>query len=290
MLLQQIANGLMLGCTYSLVALGFTLIFGLLNLINLAHGEIMMVGAYVGLTTIVAFKLNIAFGILAAIVGTAIIGIIIYFFSIRYVERGGHLSPLISTIGVAIILQEAVTKIYTGEKIGFPETFLARNIDLGWVSLNTVQAFIILFSLLIMALFSVILKWTVIGKSIRAVSENPLIASLLGVNVRWIVIATFAIASMLAGIAGVLIGIAYHSIYPLMGIEIGLKGLAVIIIAGMGNIYGAMVCGILLGLVEIFSTAYLSSSYKDAFAFGFMVLVLIIKPSGLFGTMEKRRA
>jgi branched-chain amino acid transport system permease protein len=238
----------------------------------------------------VAFKLNIAFGILAAIVGTAIIGIIIYFFSIRYVERGGHLSPLISTIGVAIILQEAVTKIYTGEKIGFPETFLARNIDLGWVSLNTVQAFIILFSLLIMALFSVILKWTVIGKSIRAVSENPLIASLLGVNVRWIVIATFAIASMLAGIAGVLIGIAYHSIYPLMGIEIGLKGLAVIIIAGMGNIYGAMVCGILLGLVEIFSTAYLSSSYKDAFAFGFMVLVLIIKPSGLFGTMEKRRA
>jgi len=287
--LQQVINGLMLGCTYVLVALGYTLIFGLLRLIHMAHGEVLMIGAYVALVIIAYLHGNLFLAMLGAIVITALIGITVYAASIRYVEKGGHLSPLVSTIGVAIVLQEIFTKIFTGEKIAFPQTLVFKNIQVGGLSFNTVQIFIIFLSFAVMFVLYRILKGTMIGKSIRAVSENTETARLLGIRVPWIVIITFALASVLAGIAGVLVGIAYHSIYPLMGIEIGLKGLAIIIIGGMGNVVGAMFSGLLVGLMEVFSVAYISSSYKDAFTFGLMVLILIWKPEGLFGSVAEKR-
>jgi len=287
--LQQVINGLMLGCTYVLVALGYTLIFGLLRLIHMAHGEVLMIGAYVALVIIAYLHGNLFLAMLGAIVITALIGITVYAASIRYVEKGGHLSPLVSTIGVAIVLQEIFTKIFTGEKIAFPQTLVFKNIQVGGLSFNTVQIFIIFLSFAVMFVLYRILKGTMIGKSIRAVSENTETARLLGIRVPWIVVITFALASVLAGIAGVLVGIAYHSIYPLMGIEIGLKGLAIIIIGGMGNVVGAMFSGLLVGLMEVFSVAYISSSYKDAFTFGLMVLILIWKPEGLFGSVAEKR-
>jgi branched-chain amino acid transport system permease protein len=287
--LQQVINGLMLGCTYVLVALGYTLIFGLLRLIHMAHGEVLMIGAYVGLVIIAYLHGNLFLAMLGAIVITALLGITIYAASIRYVEKGGHLSPLVSTIGVAIVLQEIFTKIFTGEKIAFPQTLVFMNIQVGGLSFNTVQIFIIVLSFAVMFVLYRILKGTMIGKSIRAVSENTETARLLGIRVPWIVVITFALASVLAGIAGVLVGIAYHSIYPLMGIEIGLKGLAIIIIGGMGNVVGAMFSGLLVGLMEVFSVAYISSSYKDAFTFGLMVVILIWKPEGLFGSAAEKR-
>jgi len=287
--LQQVINGLMLGCTYVLVALGYTLIFGLLRLIHMAHGEVLMIGAYVGLVIIAYLHGNLFLAMLGATVITALLGITIYAASIRYVEKGGHLSPLVSTIGVAIVLQEIFTKIFTGEKIAFPQTLVFKNIQVGGLSFNTVQIFIIVLSFAVMFVLYRILKRTMIGKSIRAVSENTETARLLGIRVPWIVVITFALASVLAGIAGVLVGIAYHSIYPLMGIEIGLKGLAIIIIGGMGNVVGAMFSGLLVGLMEVFSVAYISSSYKDAFTFGLMVLILIWKPEGLFGSIAEKR-
>jgi branched-chain amino acid transport system permease protein len=287
--LQQVINGLMLGCTYVLVALGYTLIFGLLRLIHMAHGEVLMIGGYVALVIIAYLHGNLFLAMLGAIVITALLGITVYAASIRYVEKGGHLSPLVSTIGVAIVLQEIFTKIFTGEKIAFPQTLVFKNIQVGGLSFNTVQIFIIVLSFAVMFVLYRILKGTMIGKSIRAVSENTETARLLGIRVPWIVIITFALASVLAGIAGVLVGIAYHSIYPLMGIEIGLKGLAIIIIGGMGNVVGAMFSGLLVGLMEVFSVAYISSSYKDAFTFGLMVLILIWKPEGLFGSVAEKR-
>ena len=287
--LQQVINGLMLGCTYVLVALGYTLIFGLLRLIHMAHGEVLMIGAYVGLVIISYLHGNLFLAMLGATVVTALLGITIYAASIRYVEKGGHLSPLVSTIGVAIVLQEIFTKIFTGEKIAFPQTLVFKNIQVGGLSFNTVQIFIIVLSFAVMFVLYRILKGTMIGKSIRAVSENTETARLLGIRVPWIVVITFALASVLAGIAGVLVGIAYHSIYPLMGIEIGLKGLAIIIIGGMGNVVGAMFSGLLVGLMEVFSVAYISSSYKDAFTFGLMVLILIWKPEGLFGSVAEKK-
>jgi len=279
----------MLGCTYVLVALGYTLIFGLLRLIHMAHGEVLMIGGYVALVIIAYLHGNLFLAMLGAIAVTALIGITVYAASIRYVEKGGHLSPLVSTIGVAIVLQEIFTKIFTGEKIAFPQTLVFKNIQVGGLSFNTVQIFIIVLSFAVMFVLYRILKGTMIGKSIRAVSENTETARLLGIRVSWIVVITFALASVLAGIAGVLVGIAYHSIYPLMGIEIGLKGLAIIIIGGMGNVVGAMFSGLLVGLMEVFSVAYISSSYKDAFTFGLMVLILIWKPEGLFGSVTEKR-
>ncbi len=287
--LQQVINGLMLGCTYVLVALGYTLIFGLLRLIHMAHGEVLMIGGYVALVIIAYLHGNLFLAMLGAMVITALLGITIYAASIRYVEKGGHLSPLVSTIGVAIVLQEIFTKVFTGEKIAFPQTLVFTNIQVGGLSFNTVQIFIIVLSFAVMFVLYRILKGTMIGKSIRAVSENTETARLLGIRVPWIVVITFALASVLAGIAGVLVGIAYHSIYPLMGIEIGLKGLAIIIIGGMGNVVGAMFSGLLVGLMEVFSVAYISSSYKDAFTFGLMVLILIWKPEGLFGSSAEKR-
>jgi len=281
--LQQVVNGLMLGCTYALVALGYTLIFGLLRLIHMAHGEVLMIGAYTALVIIGYFHGNLLLAMIGTMMVTAVLGIAIYLASIRFVEKGGHLSPLVSTIGVAIILQEIFSKLFTGEKIAFPATLAVKNIQLGGITFSTVQLFIIVFSLACMFALFRVLKGTMIGKCIRAVSENMDTARLLGVPVFLVVAATFGIASVLAGIAGVLVGIAYHSIYPLMGIEIGLKGLAIIIIGGMGNVVGAMVSGLLVGIMEIFSVAYISSSYKDAFTFGLMVLILIWKPEGLFG-------
>jgi branched-chain amino acid transport system permease protein len=286
---QQVINGLMLGCTYVLVALGYTLIFGLLRLIHMAHGEVLMIGGYVALVIIAYLHGNLFLAMLGATVITALLGITIYAASIRYVEKGGHLSPLVSTIGVAIVLQEIFTKVFTGEKIAFPQTLVFTNIQVGGLSFNTVQVFIIVLSFAVMFVLYRILKGTMIGKSIRAVSENTETARLLGIRVPWIVVVTFALASVLAGIAGVLVGIAYHSIYPLMGIEIGLKGLAIIIIGGMGNVVGAMFSGLLVGLMEVFSVAYISSSYKDAFTFGLMVLILIWKPEGLFGSVAEKR-
>lgn len=287
--IQQILNGLMLGCTYALVALGYTLIFGLLRLIHMAHGEVLMIGAYVALTIIAYLSGNLFIAMIGSMILTAALGITIYFASIRQVEKGGHLSPLVSTIGVAIILQEIFTKLFTGEKIAFPETIVSKNITLGDISFNTVQIFIIVLSFATMFILYRVLKGTMIGKCIRAVSENTVTAQLLGVPVLWIIVVTFGIASVLAGIAGVLVGIAYHNVYPLMGIEIGLKGLAIIIIGGMGNARGAMFSGLLVGLMEIFSVAYISSSYKDAFTFGLMVVILIWKPGGLFGTVAEKR-
>jgi len=287
--LQQVINGLMLGCTYVLVALGYTLIFGLLRMIHMAHGEVLMIGGYVALVIIAYLHGNLFLAMLGAIVITALLGITIYAASIRYVEKGGHLSPLVSTIGIAIVLQEIFTKLFTGEKIAFPQTLVFKNIQVGGLSFNTVQIFIIVLSFAVMFVLYRILKGTMIGKSIRAVSENTETARLLGIRVPWIVVITFALASVLAGIAGVLVGIAYHSIYPLMGIEIGLKGLAIIIIGGMGNVVGAMFSGLLVGLMEVFSVAYISSSYKDAFTFGLMVLILIWKPEGLFGSVAEKR-
>ena len=287
--LQQFINGLMLGCTYVLVALGYTLIFGLLRLIHMAHGEVLMIGAYVALVIIAFLHGNLFLAMLGAIAITSLLGITIYAASIRYVEKGGHLSPLVSTIGVAIVLQEIFTKVFTGEKIAFPQTLVFKNLQVGGLSFNTVQIFIIVLSFAVMFVLYRVLKGTMIGKSIRAVSENTETARLLGIRVPWIVVITFALASVLAGIAGVLVGIAYHSIYPLMGIEIGLKGLAIIIIGGMGNVVGAMFSGLLVGLMEVFSVAYISSSYKDAFTFGLMVLILIWKPEGLFGSVGEKR-
>lgn len=284
MFLQQMINGLMLGSTYSLIAIGYTLIFGVLNLLHFAHGEVFMMGAFFGLYIVLLFKLNIYFAILGAMIGTAVLGILIELVAFRPIKKEFHLAPLISTIGVTIILQDGATKLFGGEQTGFPETIQVTNFFMGPVQMTSVQILILSVSVFLMLVLHLFVTKTKLGKAMRAVAESARTASLLGVNINAIVVATFGVASALAGAAGVLVGLAFNAISPFVGVQMAIKGFVIMLLGGLGNIKGAMIGGLILGIIEVLSVAYLASSYRDAFAFGLMMIILIFKPSGLFGT------
>jgi len=284
MFLQQLINGIMVGSTYSLVAIGYTLIFGVLSVLHFAHGEVFMIGAFIGLECVLLTKMNIILAIVAAMVGAGLLGMAIERGVIRFIKREYHLAPLSATIGLTVVLQEGITKIFGGDTVGFPDTFQAENYRFGNISIDSTQVIILAISFFLMATLTLFVKNTRTGKAIRAVAESPTTARLLGVNIHRVTMLTFTISSALAGAAGVLVGLAYNAISPFMGTRMALLSFAIMLLGGLGNITGAMVGGLILGVVEVLSTVYISSSYRDAFAFGTMVLILIFRPSGLFGT------
>lgn len=290
MLLQQIINGIMLGSTYSLVAIGYTLIFGVLNVLHFAHGEVYMIGAFIGLEFALLTKMNIVVTIIVAMIGTGLLGIIIERGVIRLIKREYYLAPLSATIGLSVIFQEGVVKIFGGDTIGFPDTFQAQYFQFGSISVDSTHVTILVVSFLLMAALTLFVNKTRTGKAIRAVAENPVTARLLGVNIDRVTMLTFAISSALAGAAGVLVGLAYNAISPFMGIRMALLSFAIMLLGGLGNITGAMFGGLILGIVEVLSTVYISSTYRDAFTFGTMILILIFRPAGLFGArLQKGR-
>ena len=284
MLEQQLVNGLMLGGAYALVAIGYTLIFGVLGLLHLAHGEVFMVGAYAGLVLTLAgapLWLTLA----GAMAAAAALGVLVERVAFRTIRgRGSHVTPLMTTVAVGLILQQAVVKMYGPEPVAFPAPFAATPIALGPVTLTGLQILILGTSLALMALLNVFLRSTALGLSIRATAENPTVAGLMGVNVSLAVVVTFAVASALAGAAGVLLAWNFTAVSPFFGVKVGLKGLAIMLLGGLGNVTGAMVGGLIVGVVEVLSVAYLESSYRDAFAFAVMILILLVRPTGLFGS------
>ena len=285
MFLQQMVNGIMLGSAYSLVAIGYTLIFGVLNLLHFAHGEVFMLGAYFGLQIVLGLSLGLPGAIAGAMIGTAILGLLIERVAFRPIKKEHFLAPLIATIGITIILQEVANKIFGSAPAGFPQTVSIRNFQLGPVGINTLQIVILGISLFLMAALHLFVSKTKLGRAMRATAENATIARLLGVNVNRIIMLTFVVASSLAGAAGILVGMAYNAVTPYMGAQMAGKGFAIMLLGGLGNIKGAMVGGLILGVAEILSVGYLASSYRDAFAFGVMILILIFRPSGLFGSL-----
>lgn len=290
MLLQQIINGIMLGSTYSLVAIGYTLIFGVLNVLHFAHGEVYMIGAFVGLQFAILTKMNIVVTIIVAMCATGLLGAMIERGVIRHIKREYPLAPLSATIGLAVIFQEGIAKIFGGDTIGFPDAFQAQYFRFGSVSVDSTHVTILTVSFVLMAALTLFVKKTRTGKAIRAVAENPVTAQLLGVNIDRVTMLTFAISSALAGAAGVLVGLAYNAISPFMGIRMALLSFAIMLLGGLGNITGAMFGGLILGIVEVLSTVYISSTYRDAFTFGTMIVILIFRPAGLFGTrLQKGR-
>jgi branched-chain amino acid transport system permease protein len=283
--LQQCINGLMLGGTYALIAIGYTLIFGVLNLLHLAHGEVFMIGAFVGLTVVLLAKLPLWAAMIAAMVGAGVVGIIVELIAFRPLQRKAlHITPLITTLAVALILQDLALKLFGGEQTGFPQAIRVTNFPLGPVQISTLQLFIIGSSALLMVLLYLFVEKTKLGKAMRAMAENPQTARLLGINVDAVTLVTFGIASALAGAAGVLVGLAYNAITPFMGVQMGLKGMVVMMLGGSGNVIGAMLGGLILGEIEVLSVAYLSSSYRDAFAFGILILIILFRPTGLMGS------
>jgi branched-chain amino acid transport system permease protein len=291
--IQQVINGLMLGGSYALIAIGYTLIFGVLNLLHLAHGEVAMIGSYIGLTLVLTAMSQ--FGVLpiwvvlvGAMIGAGVVGIVVELIAFRPLGRRQlHITPLITTIAVAFVLQEAAIKLFGSEQRSFPirmfDQLKQYDLQFGNFKLTFVQIFIIGASLALMAGLYFFVEKTTMGKAMRACAENTLTARLLGVNVHRVTVWTFGISSALAGAAGVLIGLAYN-ITPLMGVTLGLKGLTIMLFGGSGNIVGAMVAALILGMVETMSVAYLVPAWKDGFAFGILILILLYKPSGLFGS------
>ena len=283
MFVQQLVNGLMLGGAYALVAIGYTLIFGVLNLLHLAHGEVFMVGADVGLALTLAGVTPWA-TLGGAMLAAAALGVVVERVAFRPVRaRGSHVTPLMTTIAVGLVLQHTVVKIFGAEPVAFPAPFASTALALGPVTLTTLQLLILGTSLGLMALLEAFLRATPMGMAIRATAENPTVAGLMGVNVSMAIVITFAIASALAGAAGVLLAWNFTALSPFFGVKVGLKGLAIMLLGGLGNVTGAMVGGLVIGVVEVLSVAYLASSYRDAFAFAVMILILLVRPTGLLG-------
>jgi branched-chain amino acid transport system permease protein len=284
MIYQQLINGLMLGASYSLIAIGYTLIFGVLNLLYFAHGEVFMVGAFVGLYLVIFAGANIYVAMLGAMIACGALGILAFFVSVRPVRKDRPLAPLISTIGLTIVLQNLAVYLLGGQQVAFPETIRQELYRLGPVTISSVQIFILATAVTLMVLLWLFIERTKMGRAIRATAENHETAALLGVDVNRVVLVTFMIGSGIAGIAGVLDGIKNSGISPFMGLAAAVKGLIVMLLGGLGNVPGAMVAGLLLGMIEILSAAYIGTTERDFFSFLILILILLYRPTGLFGT------
>lgn len=284
MFLQQVINGLMLGASYSLVAIGYTLIFGVLNLLYFAHGEVFMVGAFVGLYLVILGGFDIYVALLGAMIACAAVGALAFLVAVRPVAKDRPLAPLISTIGLTIILQNLAIYIFGGQQLAFPETIGQQLYHFGPVTVSSVQLFILAVAIALMVALWLFIERTRLGRAMRAVAESHETAALLGVDVNRVVLITFILGSGIAGVAGVLDGVKNSSISPFMGLEAAVKGLIVMLLGGLGNVPGAMIAGLMLGLIEIMSAAYIGTTMRDLFSFLILILILLYRPTGLFGT------
>lgn len=289
MFLQQLVNGLTLGSLYAVLAIGLTLVFGVLNIINMAHGGIFMIGAFVGLFMVTIFNVNIFVALIVAMAVGAILGYLLEFVALRPLRKKkvSHLAPLISTIGVSIFIESLALLLWGPQTRSFPPDYIGGLIDFGAFKISMVQIIGLGVSIVLMLILNIVIKKTKIGKAIRAVSMSTETAALLGINPTMIISVTVMIASALGAAAGVLVGLSFNAIEPTMGVIIGFKGLAVLILGGLGNITGAMVGGFILGVAEVFSVAYGASTFRDAVAFGLIILLLFWRPQGLFGSKDK---
>lgn len=291
MLIEQLINGLTLGSIYVVVALGYTLVFGVLNIVNMGHGEIFMFGAFMGVIVTNSLGLPLYVAFFVAIIITGILGYFLERFALRPLrgkEGVSHLAPLISTIGVSIFLENAAHHFFGAGNHPFRTSFSELKITIGSTTVYYVQILIFIIAILLMFGLTFWLSKTKAGKALRASAENLAVASLLGVNTKRMITQTVIIASAMGGIAGILVGIAFNSVNPQMGLSFGLKGLAIIILGGLGNVRGAMAGGLILGLSETFLVAYGNSGYRDAIAFIAIIVILIVRPQGLFGTATSK--
>jgi branched-chain amino acid transport system permease protein len=293
MFLQQLVNALSLGSVYALFALGFTLIFGVLGVINLSHGAVFMCGAYAALLLVSKLQAPLWIAFVAAMIVAGLIGLAIDFLILKPLRRRGapHLIPMIATIGVGMILTNVSQGLFGAQVLRFPfGTIPEQGFTLGGIHVTVLQLGIVGIAFALMLLLMAVLQRTQFGRALRAIAESPKAAWLLGINVEGLFLVTSFVAAALGGAAGVLIGLSFNAITPFMGGPMLPKGIAVIILGGMGDIRGALIGGLFLGFVEVMSVAYGSSDFRDAISFGLLFIILLIRPSGLFGRVAQRKA
>lgn len=293
MFIQQLINGLTLGSIYALFALGYTMVYGILLTINFAHSEIFMVGAYIGfwMLTIPFFPHNFSIVIIfvAAMAGAGLLAVCVEKIAYKPLRHSSRLSPLISAIGVSIFLQNLIMLSAGSQSQPYPERLAIKQLHIGDINISSLQIFIFCLSISLMFILNVFISRTKLGKAMRATAQNHAVAQLMGININTIISVTFLIGGILGGVAGVLNGMYYGSIKYNMGFLPGIKAFTAAVLGGIGNIKGAMFGGFILGILESLSAGYISSEYKDVISFAVLILLLIFKPTGIFGEKTEEK-
>ena len=293
MLEQQLVNALSLGCVYALFALGFTLVFGVLGVINLAHGAVFMIGAYSALEVVTRLGWPLWASLLAAFTVSGVVGLLIDVLVLKPLRRRNapHLIPMIATIGIGIFFNNASQGVFGAENLRFPSDLVPdQQLHFGGVQISVLEVAIIVLSFALMAALLLVMRKTQMGRALRAIAESPKAAALLGINVEGLFYLTSFTAAAMGGVSGVLIALYSNAVFPLMGQPMLHKGIAVIILGGMGDIRGALIGGLFLGFAEVMSVAYIGSTMRDAVAFGLLFVVLLLRPQGMFGKVLERKA
>lgn len=288
--LQQMINGLSLGSIYALIALGYTMVYGIIKLINFAHGDVYMLGAFVAFYATTFFHLNFFVALVVAMVLCGVLGVVIERIAYKPLRHATRITALITAMGVSYVL-EYTTQYFAGSEVKTFPTDLLENtaFSFGGVRITMMQIYIFVITIVLMIILTYIVSKTKMGRAMRAVSVDEDAAKLMGINVDTTISFTFFLGSCLAGVAGVLVGVYYNSINPLMGMTPGLKAFIAAVFGGIGNIPGAMIGGLFIGIAETLVTAYGSSLYKDAIVYVILILVLILKPDGLLGKNVKEK-
>jgi branched-chain amino acid transport system permease protein len=290
LLLQQLFNGVIIGSTYALVALGFTLVLGTLDLLNFAHGETIMVCAYAALLATVVGAMPFPLVVLGAMLVGGVIAGGIYVVSFRYVDKSVWTAPALSTVGVGLLLQTGANRIWGSNQRQVPDLLADMQMQVGPVTIAATHIVIIATTLALMFGLHLLLTRTRLGMAMRAVSESNTIAALLGIPVERTIASTLVISGLLAGAAGALTSLVYHTITPFIGLNLLLKGMTGMVLGGLGNVYGAMLGGLLVGLLETLVVGYGSSTYEDLVVFSVLILTLMFRPAGLLGSQIHERA
>ena len=286
---QQLVNGIILGSIYALLALGYTMVYGIIKLINFAHGDIYMMGAFVGYYAINSLKMNFWIALVFSMIVCAILGVVIEFLAYRPLRNSTRISALITAIGVSFFLEYIMVYFVGADTRSFPQPIKMHTYHLGSISVTNVQLLILAVALVLMVALQLIVKKTKMGKAMRAVSVDSDAAELMGINVNNTISFTFALGSSLAGAAGVLIGLYYNSIEPLMGMTPGIKAFVAAVLGGIGIIPGAALGGFVIGILETLSTAIGLSSYRDAIVYGVLIVILLVRPAGILGKNVKEK-
>lgn len=292
--LQQLVNGITLGGVYALIAVGYTMVYGVIQLINFAHGEIYMFGAFLAFMLVTVFNVPFFMAAILSVMICACFGIVLDFVAYRPLRKAPRLAALITAIGMSLFLQNLANMIWGGEIQSFPRealptVFYTDAVVFGDVSVTWIQVFILSVTVIFMAGLHFIIHRTKVGTAMRAISQDKTTAALMGVNVNRVISFTFAIGSSLGAVAGILVGLYYNAIFHMMGFIMGVKAFAAAVLGGIGSVPGAMLGGGLLGIAEALGAGYLSSAYRDGISYGVMILIILFKPSGLVGqkTAEK---
>jgi branched-chain amino acid transport system permease protein len=287
----QLINGLNLGSIYALVAIGYTMVYGIVKLINFAHGELMMFGAYFAFYLAIAFPFDLPFIVilLLAMIFAALMGIIVEKIAYKRLRSAPRISALITAIGMSIFLQNLALLMFGANSKVMPELVSKEPVNIFGLNIPLITIYTVFMSIGFMILLNIFIKKTKPGKAMRAVSQDKDAALLMGINVNSTISLTFAIGSALGALGGIFYGIAFTQVYPTLGVMPGLKAFVAAVLGGIGNISGAMIGGYLIGIIETMTKAYISSKWSDAIVFGILILVLLFKPSGLLGKNIKEK-